>query len=75
MGHWELERSGAIQPGTLGYGNCNDVDGDDCCVRSSWIIFITALQPSTDMSKSKAVLEIVMMVVLVLWRKSRINMI
>ena len=73
MGHWELERSGAIQPGTLGYGNCNDVDGDDCFVRSSWII--TALQPSTDMSKSKAILEIVMMVVLVLWRNSRINMI
>ena len=55
----------------FGYGN--DVDGDDCFVRSSWII--TALQPSTDMSKSKAVLEIVMMVVLVLWRNSRINMI
>ena len=71
MGHWELDRSAAIQPGTLGYGNCNDVDGDDCFVRSSWII--TALQPSTDMSKSKAAL--VMMVVLVLWRKSRINMI
>ena len=68
-----MERSGAIQPGTLGYGNGNDIDGDDCFVRSSWII--TALQPSTDMSKSKAVLEIVMMVVLVLWRKSRINMI
>ena len=71
MGHWELDRSAAIQPGTLGYGNCNDVDGDDCFVRSSWII--TALQPSTDMSKSKAAL--VMMVVLVLWRNSRINMI
>ena len=56
-----------------GYANCNHVDGDDCFVRSSWII--AALQPSTDMSKSKAVLEIVMMVVLVLWRKSRINMI
>ena len=56
-----------------GYANCNHVDGDDCFVRSSWII--AALQPSTDMSRSKAVLEIVMMVVLVLWRKSRINMI
>ena len=32
MGHWELYRSAAIQPGTLGYGNCNDVDGDDCFV-------------------------------------------
>ena len=32
MGQWELDRSGAIQPSTLGYGNCNDVDNDDCFV-------------------------------------------
>ena len=52
MGHWELERSGAIQPGTLGYANCNDVDGDDCFVRSRWII--TALQPGRDMSNKQS---------------------
>ena len=74
MGHWELERSGAIQPGTLlVMAMMLMVMVMIVLWRSSWII--TALQPSTDMSKSKAVLEIVMMVVLVLWRNSRINMI
>ena len=66
MGHWELDRSAAIQPGTLGYGNCNDVDGDE--IMKPYQLFRVQWSGSMDMSTMSSIYMFSMYFVICLGR-------